>query len=146
MFLFFSLFLSFFSRRNAAVVFLSPVVVVASSSLVLLSVASLLVSDRDEVLAELLRHRGGLLGHHGLLVTAHDEGLRRLDGVHARGALLGPHHLVCRGEVHVARAGDGHAALGELVRAAVLGQQGLQLIHGDLGKENFETNLDGDFS
>ena len=66
--------------------------------------------------------------------------LRRLDGVHPRGPLLGPDDLVCGGEVHVARAGDGHPALGQLVGAAVLGQQRLQLVHGHLeatrGKDN----------
>ena len=33
-----------------------------------------LVADGDEVLAELLRHGGRLLRHHGLLVDAHDQG------------------------------------------------------------------------
>jgi len=90
-----------------------------------------LVSDADEVLAELFRHGGRLLRHDRVLVHAHDQGLSGFDAVASAGALLGAHDLVRGGEVHVLRVGDHQPRLRQLVRAAVLGQQRLQLVHGN---------------
>ena len=58
--------------------------------------------------------------------------LSGFDAVASAGALLGAHDLVRGGEVHVLRVGDHQPRLRQLVRAAVLGQQRLQLVHGNL--------------
>ena len=59
------------------------------------------------------------------------------------GALLGAYDLVRRGEVHVLHAGHRQPTLRQLIRAAVLGQQGLQLVHGDLENESTEGQYAG---
>lgn len=59
------------------------------------------------------------------------------------GALLGAHDLVRRGEVHVLRLVDRYAGHRKLVRAAVLGQQGLQLVRGNL--QHNKINILGQF-
>jgi len=89
-----------------------------------------LVSDGDEVLAELLRDGGGLLGDDGVLVQADDQSLRGLDGVHSRRALPRPNDLFIRREEHVTNAADGDAAHGHLLGVAVLGQEDLKLVNG----------------
>ena len=68
-------------------------------------VTSLSVTHRDEVVAELLGDHGALLGGHGLGVRGDDDGLDRLDEVQAPRALLGSHHLVVAGDVHVPAQG-----------------------------------------
>jgi len=90
-----------------------------------------LVPDPDEVFAELFRHRGRLLRDDGVLVHADDQGLGGFYAVDPAGALLGAYDLVRRGEVHVLHAGHRQPTLRQLIRAAVLGQQGLQLVHGN---------------
>ncbi len=58
-----------------------------------------------------------------------DNTLSGFDAVDAGSSLFGPADLVRGGEVHVPRAGDRHARLRQLIRRAVLAQQGLQLVH-----------------
>ena len=65
-------------------------------------------------------------------IQTHALTLSGFDAVASAGALLGAHDLVRGGEVHVLRVGDRQPRLRQLVRAAVLGQQRLQLVHGNL--------------
>lgn len=65
-------------------------------------------------------------------MNGRERTLSGLDGVNAAGPLFSPDDLIGGGEVHVARVGDGHSGLSQLIRAGVLGQQGLQFVHGDL--------------
>ena len=58
--------------------------------------------------------------------------LRRLDGMHSTGPLLGTYHFIGGREVHVLCAGDGHTTLGQLICVRELAYQGSQLIWGDL--------------
>ena len=53
--------------------------------------------------------------------------LRGFNGVYPVLPSLGPDYLVGRGQVHVADAGDGDAALGQDLVVVVVGQQGLKL-------------------
>ena len=65
-------------------------------------------------------------------IQTHALTLSGFDAVASAGALLGAHDLVRGGEVHVLRVGDHQPRLRQLVRAAVLGQQRLQLVHRNL--------------
>jgi len=82
-------------------------------------VADQLVADGDEVLAQLLRHGGGLLRHHRLLVDAHNQGLNSLDAVDTRLSFPCPDDPVVGGEEHVLGSANRHAVHGQLVCARV---------------------------
>ena len=106
------------------------------------------VVDADEVLPELLGDGGALLGDHGLLVHADQDGLVGLHDVHTTekmvkllhcrsillqplpSSLLSSHDSVCTGQEHVLDASDGDPGHGEHVHVAVVGGDLLQLVHG----------------
>merc|ERR1719270_313547 len=86
-----------------------------------------LVADGDEVLAELLRHRGRLLRHHWLLVHTHDQGLYGLDAVDSGLAFPSTDDPVVGREEHVLRPTHRHPVHRKLVCAGVPVEDHLQL-------------------
>ena len=57
------------------------------------------------------------------------------------GPLLGAHNLVRGGQVHILGRRDRQARLRKRVRVVVLGQKGLQLVHGNLEKAMKHVNI-----
>ena len=93
-----------------------------------MSVPRLLVSAANQILSQLLDHRGGLLGLDWVFVKGHHYSLGRLHAVDTHLAELGANHLVCAGKVDVAGAAQRQTAYCQQVLAIETGHQLGQLI------------------